>query len=344
MALLWFDGFEGYGDTADERVQDAMSRRYTTQNYLEIKNDGRWGSGWAIQPEYQNCDFVTPALTTNATMIVAFAVKWPDDTMTWNSFCIMRSGGADGMGVSCINEGTLIVRRGTTEMARSVPGIFNFKRWHWVEFKVYCHNTAGTFEVKVDGNVILSATGVDTQVGATAYHDAVKFTGMNISTVKTPRFDDIVVMDGSGSEYNDYIGQRRVETIVPTSDTADIDWTTSSGSTHYVLVDDLDPDDDTNYVEDTVSANEDIWGYGNLSLVSTIDALCLHTDVRVTDATSYTLKTTVKSGGTKYTNSGDTISSTSYAIIDRLMLDDPDTSSAWTESGINAVEMGVEVG
>ena len=344
MALLWFDGFEGYGDSADERVENEMARRYTTNNYLEIKDDGRWGSGWAIQPEYQNCDFTTPSLTTDATMIVCFAFKLPYDDIWYHPFCIMKTSDTDGMSLSCLVDGTLVVKRGTTELGRSNLSVINFKRWHWIEFKVVCDNTTGSYEVRVDGNTVVSDTGVDTQVGASAYHDTVELTGMSIWTVKTPRFDDLIIMDGSGSSYNDFIGQRKVEAIVPTSDTADIDWTTSGGSTHYVLVDDLDPDDDTNYVEDTVSANEDIWGYSDLSGITSVDALCLITDVRVTDATPYDLKTTVKSGGTKYTSIADTISSTSYAMKDRLMVVDPDTSIAWTASGINSAEFGVEVG
>ena len=344
MALLWIDGFEGYGDTAEERVEDIMGRRYTVNSYMEIKDDGRWGSGWAIQPEYQNCDFTTPSLTTDPTLIVCFALKWPSAFMTALPFCIMKSDGTDGMNILTREDGTMVVRRGSTELSRSLIGVINYERWHWIEFKVVCDNTTGSYELKVDGVTVTSDTGVDTQIGSSAYHDTVELTGMQISTAKTPRFDDLIIMDGSGSSYNDFIGQRKITAIVPTSDTSDIDWTTSGGSTHYVLVDDLDPDDDTNYVEDTTTANEDIWGYGDLTDFSSIDALCLLTDVRVTDGTPYDLKTTVKSGGTKYTSIADTISSTSYAMLNRLMTVDPDTSSAWTQTGINALEMGVEVG
>jgi hypothetical protein len=152
-------------------------------------------------------------------------------------------------------------------------------------------------------------------------------------------------MDGSGGSYNDFIGQRRVQVIVPDADTADVDWTPSAGSDHYPLVDDLDPDDDTTYIEDTVTDNEDIWKYEDITgFDSSVDALSLITDVRVTDVTPYDLKTVVKSGGTKYDSAAETIGGTDYLMKDRLMVDDPNTGSSWTQNGINSVEMGVKVG
>lgn len=345
MALLWTDGFEAYGDANNERVQSIVGRRYTVANLLEVKSDGRWGSGWAMQPEYQNCSFKTPALTTDDTLIVCFALKWPDAEIGSGAICSLWSSGTEGMKFGVLNDGVIKIWRGVTELGRSTPSIINFKRWQWIEFKVVCDNTVGSYELKVDGTSVLSASGVDTQIGGTAYHDQVSFTGVTISTVKTPRFDDLFIMDSTGSDYNDFVGQRRIVPISPDGDTATVNWTVSGGANHWELVDDLnDPDDDTNYVEDTISTNQDRWTYEALTTFDSIDSLCLLTDVRVTDANTFDLTTVVKSGGTEYTTNAGTISSTSYAVIDRLMTTDPDTSNSWTQSGINSVEMGVEVG
>lgn len=344
MALLWMDGFEGYGDTDSERVETIIGRRYTYGGLIEVKDDARFGSGWSIQPEFFNCWFMTPSLTTDSTMIVCFALKWPDAEMTYGGFCNMFDGATKGMNIGTWVNGMIVVFRGGAEVARSAPGVLNYKRWQWIEFKVVCHNSAGSYEVRVDGKTVISASGVDTQAGANAYHDKCELRGLSISAIKTPRFDDYFIMDGTGGSYNDFVGQSKINAIVPNGDTATVDWTISGGSNHWELVDDLDPDDDTNYVEDTVSTNQDRWTYSALADMGTIDALCLVTDVRVTDGNTYDLTTVVKSGGTEYTANAGTISSTSYAMPERLMLVDPDTSAAWTQSGVNSVEMGVEVG
>jgi hypothetical protein len=49
----------------------------------------------------------------------------------------------------------------------------------------------------------------------------------------------------------------------------------------------------------------------------------------------------IKTGGTEYPGSADTIVSTSYVTITRLEEDDPDTSVAWTVSGVNGAQFGV---
>lgn len=343
MALLWTDGFEGYGDTASERVEDIIGRRYEYAGFIEVKDDGRFG-GWSIQPEYLNCWFRTPALTTNNTLIVCFALKWAYDFIYNGAFCSMYSDVDRGAGLGSQSDGTIILFLDAVEIARSVPGVLNYKKWHWIEFKVVCDNTAGSYEVKVDGKTVLSASGVDTQVGALAYHDKMLFRGLSRSAVKVPRYDDLLIMDGTGVDYNDFIGQRRIVAIVPNGDTATVNWTVSGGANHWELVDDLDPDDDTNYVEDTVNTNQDRWTYEALADLDSIDSLCLITDIRVTDANTYDLITIVKSGGVAYPANAGTISVNTYAMYDRLMLVDPDTLVAWTQGGVNDVEMGVEVG
>jgi hypothetical protein len=336
------DGFEGYGDADGQAVAAALSRRYTVAGTHSIKNDGRYG-GWSIQPDTASGSFLTPTLTTDNTLIVSFALKFPinlDSIASW--FVDLWSGGTVGMRVGADADGALRVYLSGVELQRTVPSIINPRRWQWIEFKVVCDNAAGAYELKVDGISVLSATGVDTQSNL-AYYDQVMLSGVDGSVVETPRFDDFFVMDGTGSDHNDFVGQRRINVITPDGDTASVDWTTSSGSNHWELVDDLDPDDDATYVEDTVSANKDIWTYDDLSDLNSIDAVCLITDVRVTDANTYGLTTIVKSGGTEYDVNMGTISSTSYSMPERLMTEDPDTLTSWTQGGVNSIEMGVEV-
>ena len=343
MALLWMDGFEGYGDTDGQAVEATLARRYTVTSTHGVKDDGRYG-GWCIQPDTKSGSFMTPALTMDDTLIVCFALKFPQQLDTIGSqFCDLWSGGTVGMRVGVDADGALRVYLSGVELQRTVPSIINPRRWQWIEFKVVCDNATGSYELKVDGTTVLTASGVDTQSNL-AYYDQVMLSGVDNSTAETPRFDDFFVMDSTGSDYNDFVGQRRIDVIVPDGDTATVDWTVSGGSNHWELVDDLDPDDDTTYVEDTVSTNQDRWTYSALADMGTIDAVCLLTDVRVTDANTYDLTTVVKSGGVEYTANASTVSSTAYAMPERLMTVDPDTLVAWTQGGVNSVEMGVEVG
>lgn len=346
MALIWMDGFEGYGDSDGQAVEATLARRYTVAGTHAVKEDGRFG-GWSLQPDNSNGTFITPTLTTDGTLIVCLALKFPVDIDKWTitlSHCVeLWSDGTVGMRLSTDADGAMRVYLSGVELGRTVPGVINPRRWHWIEFKVVCDNAAGSYELKIDGISEISASGIDTQSNL-AYYDQVLLSGTDLSATETPRFDDFFIMDGTGGSYNDFVGQRRIDVIVPDGDTATVDWAVSGGSNHWELVDDLDPDDDTTYVEDTVGTNQDRWTYSALADMGDIDALCLITDVRVTDANTYDLTTVVKSGGTEYTANAGTISSTAYAMPERLMLVDPDTAIAWTQGGVNSVEMGVEVG
>ena len=343
MALLWMDGFEGYGDTDGQAVAATLARRYTVVGTHDVKEDGRFG-GWCLQPDNRTGTITTPVLTTDDTLIVCLAVKFPIVIDRWTDWWLeLWSDGTVGMRLGTDADGSIRVYLGAGELGRTVPGVINPQRWHYIEFKVVCDNTTGSYELKVDGISEISASGIDTQSNL-AYYDQVLLAGADLSAAETPRFDDFFIMDGSGGSYDDFIGQRKINIVVPDGDTATVDWTVSGGSNHWELVDERDPDDDTNYVEDTVSTDQDRWTYSALADMGGIDALCLITDVRVTDANTYDLTTIVKSGGVEYAENVGTISSTAYAMPERLMLVDPDTATAWTQSGVNSVEMGVEVG
>jgi len=336
------DGFEGYEDADGAHARLEVGRRYTVgADSLRTKN-GRFG-GWCIVPAEITSWFKTPSLTTDDTLIVGFALKFvqvPNDAY----FFWMYSDGSHGMGLGVDDSGVLCVYRDYVVIAATTEIVIRTNKWHYVEFKVVCDSVNGSYELRVNGQTVLSDTGIDTQVNE-PYHDQVFIRGTYIDTTKTPWIDDYYICDSTGTKQNDFIGQQRILPIFPNADTTDIDWTPSAVVDHYTLVDEVDPEGDGEYVEDTVTDNEDIYGYENIAeLDNEIAAVCLCTDVCVTDGTPYDLKTVVKSGGVKYDSAADTIDSTDYVTDLRLMADDPNTAVAWIQSGVNSVEMGIKVG
>lgn len=344
MALLWVDGFEGYGDSDVQEVSTTLARRGYSVNSsrLYLHEDGRF-NGFSLNPGGDNSAwFRTPALTTDDTFIVCFALKF-ESTIGTSTFCRMFSVDQVGMQIAVNSDGTFDMYRGGTFMKRSTANPCKAGLWCWVEFKVVCDNSSGSYELRVNGDNILSDSGIDTQVNQ-SYHDQVQFRGTGDGRFNSPRIDDLFIMDSTGAKHNDFIGQRRVLPIFPSGDTADVDWTASPGPNHYDMVDEQSPDADSTYVESDTTGEEDIWEYDDISGFDSIEALTLMTNVKVSDVTPYDFITVVKSGGTKYDSAAETIGNVDYLIKDRLMTEDPDTSSAWTQNGINNVEMGVEVG
>jgi len=342
--LLWIEGFEGMGvtDNAAPAPSGVMARKYAnvingTSMYLMA---GRTG-GHSMEMRNSG-GFSTPALTTNATLVVGFGFYFA----SINSVRIISlyDGATEGISLYLKTAGELAIYRGATLLAQTTGLGLNPTTWHWIELKVYCHATAGTYEVRVGGVNVLSASNVNTKAGSDAYYDNVVVPSQTAGTAF--RYDDIYILDGSGTTNNDFLGNMKVVGIFPNGDVEGYtDFTPSGGSDHYALVDENPTNDDTDYVEASTTGYKDLWDYGAVSgLGATIAGLQINTEVRETDANSFSLITLIKSSTTESENSAQAIGSTTYKTLRRISATDPATDAAWTASGINAAQFGVKVG
>jgi len=340
--LLWIEGFEGMGvtDNAAPAPSGVVARKYV--NVLQVPYQylmaGRTGGhclemrGWG--------GFSTPALTTNATLVVGFGYYFT--AIANGRIMSLYDGTTEGINLRLETTGELAIYRGTTFLARTAGlGLLN-ATWHWIEMKVYCHDTAGTYEVRVGGVNRLSASGIDTKAGSNAYHNIVTVPSLSLNSV---RYDDIYILDGSGAVNNNFLGNMKVVAVFPNGDVSGYtDWTPSAAADHYTLVDENPTNDNTDYVESLTITDQDLWDYEAASNLGTIAGIQINTEARVTDANSFTLKTLVKSDTTENTDAGQSVSSISYTTFHRIVEQDPHLSAAWTLTTLNAAQFGVEVG
>jgi len=345
MALLWLEGFDSIGTSlgSNPAPTGILSRRYPTVIYPDysVLRAGRI-SGYSLECTAGWPDFRTPHLTTNVTLIVGFAYQCNGDH---NGVIFGLYDGAT-LGVNLHREygGDLGIYRGSTLLAATSGLGLLTSTWYWIEMKVLCNGTTGTYEVRVGGVTKLSGTGANTKAGSNNYHNVVQ-------VVKGPgagmcRFDDIYILDGSGAANNDFLGNRKVVALYPNGDIGGYtDFTCSSGSTHYALVDENPINDDTDYVESGTSGHKDLWDYPSLSGTgSTVNGVEVNTMVKETDAQNMTLNTLIKSGATEDAGAGEVIGAANYKAMRRIAEVDPDTGVAWTTSGVNAAQFGIKVG
>jgi hypothetical protein len=232
------------------------------------------------------------------------------------------------------------VRRGTTVLATSVAA-FGVEVWRYIEFKVVCNDTTGSYELRIGEETVLSATDVDTKAGTHDYHDSFRFYGAGLTDADATIIDDCYILDGSGT-LNDFLGNVRVLTIRPNAAGDTTEWAPSAGD-NYAAVDEEVCDDDTSYVEDDTADQTDLYNYGAISATAGVIGVQVNTDCRETDATSFSLKTVCKSGATTDADAGQAIGSASYVTRTRILETDPDTAAAWTAGGVNAAQFGVKV-
>lgn len=336
--LLWIDGFEGYGTTDDAIPEPTgvVRRRYTE---LEDGSDlsrtkiiaGRQ-AGHALWLSDDN--ITTPVLTTDDTLIVGFGFKITD--IADYGFLWLLNGSAD-FSVRIIGT-ELELRRDTTVLATTSGLGLVIDTWYWLELKVKCDNTTGTYELKIDESTVLSASGVDTQDGTLLYNRV----QLGNSTVNLDvAFDDFFVCDSTGTANNDFLGNCVVSAIFPNNTGNSAQLTPSAGS-NYACVDEVVIDDDTTYIESNTSTHKDLYAYEDTTAIG-IKGVQINTCCKETDADSFGIKAVTRVSSIDYTDSEQTIGTSDYVDKTQIKEINPATSVAWVASEISNSEFGLEV-
>ena len=154
--------------------------------------------------------------------------------------------------------------------------------------------------------------------------------------------DDIYVCDSTGASHNDFLGEVEIEAIFPSSDYGTCDWTCSTGTDHYGLVDDNPPDDDSTYISTDTVDHKDLFDYQDVSGDAGILGIQINTLARIESA-ARNLTPMLRSGGTEYAQTAQLVTDTSYDEFVTILETDPATSSAWTVANLNATQFGVKM-
>lgn len=358
MALRLAEGFETFGTTIGDTVYDGLNRRYSNFHGIGLSNyassmqlaTGRNGgrSAVALNSNYQYFYYAVAAddVPTDDTWIIGLAVKFDSSFPDNNSLVVLAHTSPStsywNFALKLLDDGKVAAYgAGNTHLATTVNAVYKKDRWHYFEVKVVCHDTAGSYEVRVDGVAVLSDSNVDTRTGADT-----RFVRFRCDEYYQ-YLDDIYICDTDGTVNNNFLGQIMVEGIFPDADGDSSDWTPASGTDNYAMVDDNPTDNDTSFVESGTEGDEDLYGYTDLSTITDEDILgvVLKTEPRMTafpgDLDIYQ---TVKSGTTASDGDATNIADDSYTSVQRVLEMDPDTSSAWTVSGVNGAQFGIKVG
>jgi hypothetical protein len=157
-------------------------------------------------------------------------------------------------------------------------------------------------------------------------------------------FDDWYICDATGATNNDFLGECRVETLTPNSD-ASGNWTANSGGDLYAMVD--GEIDEVDYVHETVSGNQALFGSNCLSAnasAGSVRGVMVSCESNPSGQfTKYAKMMTQNGSGGAIQESGNFVpGSRAPTASTEIMEADPDGAS-WTPNTINTFRMGVEV-
>lgn len=336
MAVIWMDGFDTYTATTE------VAARYAgTTSSVTLSATGSRFAGPCYFPN-------TAGLTVNIThsgsaATIVGGTALPAGTTNPILQFFNTTASVVTPELTLINDtGTVKLYRGSSSgtLLATAAGNYTTGVWRHYEVKATVADAGGTVEVRIDGVVALTFTGDTRQsTTGTAGVDRIVFWG---SSSSLGAWDDIYILDTSGSVANDFLGDVRVNTLAPTSDAA-VQFTRSTGASNYLCVDETKMNSDTDYVESATVGHIDRYGYTDLAAsVATVYAVQPTTWCRKTDATARTMRNKVVSGATTSNGSSFTLTTTYQAMATPLTLD-PNTSAQWTVSNANAATAGFEV-
>jgi len=349
MALYLLEGFETYGGLTGATLQTAMEQIWsdpspTSGSDAYIIGPGRGGTGACLYMPDSNSNVLLHHCGVQAqTWIIGFAVYLQGGSQAYGSYHMYMAkddlGGEQlKLGLGAAN-GLQVWLNGTVHQAAAINTL-RANQWNFVEIK-YTVGASGSYEVRVNGITVLSATGVDTDWTGEGEVSAHSFR----ASYNGQQLDDIYICDDSGPEFNDWLGHNyTVVALLPDGDTAQLDWSAEPVGNHYQTIDDT-VGNETDYVYDSIASNEDLYDYDDLPVTPTsILVIDVWTQTALDIVGSESLIVTCKSGTTNSSGSIETITETDYTTRHRLMSQDPDTASAWTEAGLNAAQFGVKIG
>ena len=230
-----------------------------------------------------------------------------------------------------------VIATGTTVLIQNV--------WYYIELKCFINvgtPASGSCELHLNGvaGEIASTVG---NFGANA-HTVCRIgqnTDFNAGTINED-FDDIYVLDTSGSFNNDFEGDMRVETLYPSGDGAHTDWAPNTGTTHFNLVNQVATDDDTTYVSSATPGQRDLYTVPALSaLAGKVAGVQVNLYARKDDANTRQISTVIRQAGTDYDGTPGAALSTSYTETSQVYPLDP-TGAQWTINTVNTNQYGVK--
>lgn len=243
-----------------------------------------------------------------------------------------------------------VFRDGSTSILASSAAAIGTTAWTFVEMRALIDNVAGAYEVKLNETTLISGSSINTSssVGTDYAVDSIRLVG---AATMEPRFDDLVIVDTTvaGSEPVTFTGKVTVATLWPSSDGTLTDFTgVGAGAANYDRVDETPAkDDDTTYVQSSTVGDRDLYNFDDIPAgyagLSTILAVQTSAAVRKADPGTKKLRTNIRSVATDANGDNVELTATYRYTPAQIEAVDPNTSSAWTASGVNAMQAGVEI-
>ena len=323
MSITWMDGFDLYNST-----YNGAAKGYSSFPGGSSYATGRLGVGQCLSASNAGTKWPVSAgsAITNLSFGFAFQVSSLGNTLVtfWNGGSVIDS-------LRINSSGQLQAYRGdaATLLGSSASGLVAVDTWNYLEVEFTRDASAGVFKAYLNGVQVLNLTGQNT--------GASDIDSLQVYWPQTYKMDDLYTTNTATK-----LGECRIDTLRPSADTATKDWTPSTGTANYAMVDET-TFDASDYVTGASVGNKDYYDCANLSFTpASVFAVQVTTLAKKDDANTRTFRGNIKSSSTEG-NGATRGLGTSYSIYSDIFETDPNGSIAWTATSVNAAQVGIEV-
>lgn len=230
---------------------------------------------------------------------------------------------------------------------------FDLDTWYYVELQIQLSDTVGIAKTRVNGDVDIDATGLDTLAsGSDLTIAALRWGGTdNQNDMDDFYITDIYVLDDAGTVRNDFLGEVEVKCLEPNADGFHTDFTPLS-STNISNVDETgDHDGDTSYNAGTTAGDQDSFDMTTITGLAGRDILGLQAEVVAEKNDSGTKygRVFIRPASTDDFASSYPLANGSYELVKDgsggnlpIWERNPDDNQNFEQADIDGLEVGIE--
>lgn len=349
MSLEWADDFKSYGTTSSlllDGIYSQITTSVTPPSVLTEDPDPNV-SGVVFKSGFNA--FLRYALPGGLTASGGAGFRlWfadlPDGPSGSQILTFLDAANSPQVTLVIDSAGYVKAYRGSgagTLLGTSSTPVVTANAWNHVEAKLLVSDTVGTVEVRVNGVTKLTLTSQDTMATLNANYAQIRLGGLTESDNFYVK--DLVVWNVAGSANNDFLGTVQILRLPVDADIS-LNWTPSSGTTGFNLLDNSPPVDGTDYITAPYPAipAAAVFSFADLpSEVTSVKGLISLVRARKTDGGDGKLQVSLISNGDTDLGADRPITSAFTYWYDVSELS-PDTGVAWTPEEVNDAELQID--
>lgn len=344
--LIWADGFDHYG----EEIALLEQGPYAEVNLTELSTDSRTGGFAArifgITSQGGGLRRIIPVPVDGVGIGHAFKL-YSLPRFSWSNL-LAQFRDEDNVvhcSISISTTGQLVAWRGQpgsgVELGRGPPAVLTGSYQHFECFCLIGEGT-GAMEARINGVTVLNVAGVDNRASAKAIGQVLIGGTAGGGGFSPMLVDDLFAWDSTGASNSDFIGDKKVYTLLPNADGADQDWTPSAGGDGYPMIDNVPPVDGSEYIYADDPGLRSTFGFSNLPEdVVSVAGVVTATRIWKTDAGDAKVNVGMISGASEQVGSDHALSLAPTYYHDVYEVD-PATGLPWLPSAVDSAQSALE--